>query len=245
MIHIAICDDETKICGELEQSLIDIFDIQNIKYEIDVFFTGEELKQKMESGFHFDLIFLDIEFANDEVSGIDIGHFIRNIHHNYITSIVFISWEKKYALQLFDVQPLNFLVKPIKYEKLEKVVKSFMKLAGLWTGVFTYKIGPDTFKVQTKNIAYLENRKRKVILHLSDGRKEDFYGSLKDIYEEQLKDLDFLFIHASYVVNYDYITALMFNQVSLIDIDTPLPISKHRTIEVREHYYKIMNRRTV
>jgi len=244
MTHIAICDDEIKVCGELEQTLIEILDKQNIKYEIDVFFSGKELKHKMEAGYHFDLIFLDIEFANEEISGIDVGHFIRTIHQNYLTSIVFISWEKKYALQLFDIQPLNFLVKPLKYDKLEKVITNFMKLSGLWSGVFTYKIGPDSFKVPAKNIVYLENHKRKVILHLSDGRKESFYGSLKDIYETQLQKLDFLFIHASYVVNYDYITALMFNQVFLIDREAPLPISKHRTVEVRENYYKIMKRRT-
>jgi len=32
-----------------------------------------------------------------------------------------------------------------------------------------------------------------MILHLADGRKEEFYGSLKNEYEEQLKKFDFLF----------------------------------------------------
>ena len=236
MIMVAICDDETKIGAELECALLDIFDKLNIKYEIDVFFAGEELYRKMEAGAHYDLIFLDIEFAKGEINGIEVGRLIREAHQNYFVSIVYISWEKKYALQLFDIQPLNFLVKPLEYEKIEEVIRKYMKIAGLWSGEFTYKIGHDTFKVLTKDIIYIESYDRKLIMHLSGGKEDEFYGSLKDVYEKQLKRFDFLFIHNSYVVNYDYVTALKFDKVLLVDSAMPLPISKHRRSEVRETY---------
>ena len=245
MIYVAICDDEIKIGAELERTLIDIFSKLNIEHEIDVFFTGEELQSKMKAGAHYDLIFLDIEFAQGEINGVEVGRLIRDVHQNHLTSIVFISWKKNYAMQLFEIQPLNFLVKPLEHRKIEDVVIKYFKITGLWAGVFTYKIGHDTFKVQIKDIVYLENYERKVIIHLADGRKEEFYGSLKDVYEEQLKRFDFLFIHASYAVNYDYVTALKFNQVSLINSATPLPISKNRKNEVRECYYEIVKRRRV
>ena len=96
-----------------------------------------------------------------------------------------------------------------------------------------------------KNIVFLENDNRKVVLHLYDGRKEEFYGSLKEVYEEQLKERDFLFIHNSYVVNYDYVAALKFDQVLLIDNAVPLPISKQKKNEVRAAYYEIVKRRDV
>ena len=243
MIYVAICDDETKIGAELERTLLDILNKLNIKHEVDVFFSGKELYRKMEAGAHYDLIFLDIEFAQDEINGVEVGRLIRDVHHNHLASIVFISWKKNYALQLFDIQPLNFLVKPVEYEKIEEVVRKYLMISGFWSGVLTYKIGHDTFKVQTKDIIYLENCERKVIVHLSDGRREEFYGALKVIYEEQLKRFDFLFIHASYVVNYDYVRALKLNQVFLLDSEISLPISKHRKNEVRESYYEIVKRR--
>jgi len=84
-----------------------------------------------------------------------------------------------------------------------------------------------------------------MILHFANGKKEEFYGSIKEVYHEQLKEFDFLFIHTSYIVNYEYITALKFNQVQLVDSVAPLPISKHRKHEVRERYYEIMKRRRV
>ena len=245
MILVAVCDDELKIGAELEGALINIFGKRSIKYEIDVFYTGEELCKEMETGKHYDLIFLDIEFAQTEMNGVDVGRFIRDVHHNYLASIVYISWEKKYALQLFEIQPLNFLIKPLKEEKIDEVIDKYLKITGLWSGVFTYKIGHDTFKAQVKDIIYLESYDRKLVLHLADGSKDEFYGSLKNEYEEQLRKFDFLFIHNAYVVNYDYVAALKFNQVSLVDSGVSLPISKHRRNEVRENYYEIMKRRMV
>ena len=245
MIYVAVCDDEIKIGTELERALIDIFGKQNIEYEIDVFFSGNELHSKMEAGSHYDLIFLDIEFAQGEINGVEVGRLIRDVHQNYLASIVFISWKKDYALQLFEIQPLNFLVKPLKYEKIDAVVKKYLKITGFLSGVLMYKAGHDTFKVQIKDIVYLENYERKVIIHMAGGKKEEFYGSLKDIYDEQLKKFDFLFIHASYAVNYNYVAALKFNQVILTSDTTPLPISKNRKNEVRERYFEIVKRRRV
>ena len=245
MIMVAICDDEIKIGAELESTLMNIFSKLNIEYEIDVFFTGEELCKEMESGTHYDLIFLDIEFAQSGISGVELGRLIRDVHQNHLVSIVYISWEKNYALQLFDLQPLNFLLKPLEYEKIEEVVRQYLKISGLWQGEFTYKIGHDIFKVHIKNIVYLESRDRKLILHFANGKKEEFYGSIKETYREQLKRFDFLFIHNSYVVNYDYVSALKIDEVILADSRTSLPISKLKRPEIRERYFEIVERRQV
>jgi len=243
VLHIAICDDETNICAELERSLLSILSKLSVKHEIDVFFSGEDLHRKMKAGIHYDLIFLDIEFKKSNSSGIDIGRIIRDVHQNHLASIVYISWENKYAMQLFDVQPFNFLVKPLEHSKIEEVIGKYLKIAGLWSGEFSYKIGHDNFKVPIVDVAYLESSGRKLIIHLANGRHEEFYGSLKAAYDEQLKKFDFLFIHNSYIVNYDFIIALKFDEVVLANITTPLPISRRRRNQVRESYFKIMKKR--
>ena len=243
MVYVAICDDETKIGAELERTLIDIFDQLKVECEIDVFFAGDELRRKMETETHYDLIFLDVEFARGEINGVEVGRLIRDVHHNYMVSIVYISWEKKYAMQLFELRPMDFLIKPLDHEKVEQTVRTYLKIAGFWSGEFTYKKGHNTRKVQAKNIIYLESSDRKLILHLADGRKEEFYGSIKSAYEEQLKRFDFLFIHASYVINYDYVAAVKYNQLFLAESQVPLPISPGRKSEVRGRYYEIMKKR--
>jgi len=243
MIMIAICDDDLNIGAELERTFIDIFGKLSVKYKIDVFFSAEELYKTITSGSHYDLIFLDIEFAQNEINGVEVGRLIRNERSNYIVSIVYMSRVKTYALDLFDLQPFNFLIKPLKYEKIDEVIRKYLKISGIWSEIFTYKIGHDIFKVQIKDIMYIESYNKKLVLHLADERKEEFYGSIKEVYREQLERFDFLFIHASYIVNYDYITAFKINQVTLVHSVTPLPISKHRLDEVRTRYYEITKRR--
>ncbi len=243
-LFIAICDDQKIINVELESMLMQILGKLNIKYEIDVYYTGEELCAKMERGAHYDLIFLDIEFDENAINGVDVGALIREAHNNHLVSIVYISWEMKYSMKLFDIRPLNFLVKPLSCQKVEQVVNTHLKIAGFWSSDFTYKIGHDTFKVRIKDIIYLESFKRKLILHLADGKKEEFYGTLKEEYQEQLQRFDFLFIHASYVVNYDYIATVKYDELILKSGETPpLPISRHKRKEVREAYCKITEKR--
>ena len=118
MLNIAICDDEQKIGAELEAALIDIFGKLHIEHEIEVYLAGEALYRKMEAGTHYDLIFLDIEFTKNEINGVEVGRLIREAHQNNIVSIVYISWEKKYSMQLFSIRPLNFLIKPLEYEEI-------------------------------------------------------------------------------------------------------------------------------
>ena len=245
MIIVAICDDDKRLAAELECALVDVFDKLQIKYEIDVYFTGEELCRKLEAGAVYDLIFLDIEFAKGELDGVEVGRLIRDTYQNNMVSIVYISWQKNYAFQLFEVHPLNFLVKPLEHDKIDNVKKKYLKIAGLWSEVFVYKFGHDAFKVQVKDIVYLESAKRKVVLHLSDGRKEAFYGTLKEAYREQLQKFDFIPIHAAFIVNYDYLDVLRHNELFLTGINMPLPISQHRRKEVKEIYYTITEKRRV
>jgi DNA-binding LytR/AlgR family response regulator len=242
MLRIAICDDEIKIGADLERALTEI--LGKLKNEIDVYFGAKEFISRLEKGARYDLIFLDIEFAKDEINGVDVGRFIRDAHENNIVPIVYISWEKKYAMELFEIRPLNFLVKPLEIEKIEHTVKTFLKINGLISGEFTYKKGHTAFKVRLKDIVFLENSERKVILHLACGKTEEFYGSLKETYNEQLSASDFLFIHASYVVNYDYVTAVKYSELTLTD-GTVLSVSPNRRNEVRAHYTSIMKRRRV
>ena len=243
MVKIAICDDELDICKSLHLNLSDIFNMLKTDVNIDVFLNGENLCDSIEANEHYDLIFLDIQFAKNEINGVEIGQLIRNAHNNNDMQIVYISWEKDYAMQLFEVRPMDFLIKPLNYDQVKKTVNTFLHISGPNSGVFTYKKGHDTFEVRIKNIVYLENSKRKVIIHLSDGRQEEFYGSLKEVYNEQLKKFDFLFTHASFAVNYDYITAIKHNQLLVTGESISVPIAPSRSLEIKKKYLTVMKDR--
>ena len=148
-------------------------------------------------------------------------------------------------MQLFDIQPLNFLIKPLALEKIEKVIRRYLDLTGLWSSHFVYKIGQDVYKVKVKDIVYVESMNRKLIIHLADGSQDEFYGSLKDVYKEQLQKFDFLYIHASYEVNYDYISRYTYEEIQLENISNSFSISQSRRKDVRMAYRSIMEKRRI
>ena len=242
MLKIAICDDETEVGAFLERTLIDILNKLKMNANIQIFLTGESLYNKIESSEYYDLIFLDIEFSKNEINGVEVGRLIRDTCNNNTTQIVYISWEKSYSMQLFEVRPMDFLIKPLNFTQIDKTIKTYLRITRSNFDTLTYKKGRDTFDIQIKDIMYLENSKRKIIIYLSNGTQEDFYGSLNDVYSQQLKSLDFLFPHASFAVNYDYITAIKHNLL-LIDNLISVPIAQSKRTDVKKKYLSIMKRR--
>ena len=122
-IQIAVCDDELEICMQIEKQLIYILDELSFKYDIDCFLTGEELCNEMKKE-RYDLIFLDIELPN--MSGVQIGKYIRETLKNEIVQIAYISSKQEYAMELFDFRPINFLIKPLTYKNIRKVIDKYM-----------------------------------------------------------------------------------------------------------------------
>ena len=88
-MKIAICDDDKKICTQIESTLLEYAEkfMQNI--EVLVFFSGEDLIEYMNKGNIFQLIYLDIEMK--KMNGVDVGKYIRKILKDYATEIVYIS----------------------------------------------------------------------------------------------------------------------------------------------------------
>ncbi|MCL2864251.1 MAG: LytTR family DNA-binding domain-containing protein [Lachnospiraceae bacterium] len=247
VISIAICDDEKQVSAELERLLLNIFKKLNIYVDVDIYSCGTDLCATIKQGTRYNLIFQDIEFMEDNMSGIDVGRMIRETYNDNEVSIVYISWEKSHAMQLFGIRPLDFLIKPLTQEKVSAVIHTYLHLSAFWLKDFVYKVKHDLYKVKAKDIIYLQNDKRKVLLHLADGRVEGFYGTLKEAYQEQLHKFDFLFIHASYIVNYDYIKIIRYDKLTLHNkgVDILFPISQHNRKKVRELYYNITERRKV
>lgn len=229
-INVAICDDEIKICSQVEGMIIKILNEMSMRYEVDVFNSGESLCKEMERT-NYDLVFLDIELP--EMSGVEIGEYIRNMLQNDIVQIAYISSKTEYALQLFEFRPINFLVKPLDENKVRGIFESYFRINGKEAYIFKYKKGYEYYKIETYKIRYFERNSRKVIMHTTEG-EEDFYDSLELIYEN-LKGQGFLFIHKTYMINYRYIKIMGYDRVIMTD-DIELPISQSRRAEIRKMY---------
>ena len=60
------------------------------------------------------------------MKGTEFGLQLRRQMKNYDTQIVFISTIRDYAMELFKIRPIAFLIKPITYEDLCKCLQDYM-----------------------------------------------------------------------------------------------------------------------
>ncbi len=231
MFRIAICDDNRVQCNAIENVLDEFFKTEIIKCEIDVFISGEELIFSLNSGEKYDLIYLDIEL--EEIDGIFVGKYIREDLQDDNTQIVYISGKTSYALDLFQVRPMHFLIKPLQRQQIVETVQKVIELQGKQTKVFLYKAGRTEKKVPFKEIMYFSSEAKKVVIHMKNG-EDYFYGKLTDIvYPSD----DFMCIHKSYIVNRHYVMQFKFDSIILINSVT-LPISRIYREEVRDKLKK-------
>ncbi|MEL7647467.1 MAG: LytTR family DNA-binding domain-containing protein [Sedimentibacter sp.] len=229
MLRIAICDDDKSICMQLEEIILLAGEKLNESIETEVFYSGEELCRFLEDGSSFDVIFLDIEM--NKINGVEVGKRIRNDLNDEVTQIVYVSGKESYAMELFEIRPLNFLVKPVSEEKVESVLTRAVKLLGDGRRFFEYKNGSVNFSVQVGDVLYFESEGRKVNIILMDDVKS-FYGKLSQV-EEQLNSQDFIMIHKSYLINFSHVIEYTYEYVKMSNKEV-LTISQNNRKAVRE-----------
>lgn len=235
MLKIAICDDHNIICSQIEQVILDYAKRTSKKIEIDVFYTGEKLVEAMHDGEDYDLIFLDIEL--EMISGVQAARIIRDEIKNERTQIIFISGKESYALELFEVRPLNFLIKPLSSEKIENTINKAIELMKNNKQYFEFSFGKYTYKVLYSDIIYFESKGKKITIVTTSGKYE-FYAKLQNI-EKDLQEFDFLNIHKSYLINYIHVIEYNYEYVVMSN-GIKLAISQQNRKDIRN---SLLNRK--
>lgn len=232
-IKIAICDDEQEICNDIYSKLSKIAEEKALHFEMDCFLSGEELCNEMKDT-KYDLIFLDIELP--KMNGVEVGTYIRNTLNDEVLQIAYISSKKEYAMELFESRPINFLVKPIEYQKVKKLIDKFLLISQIDTRIFTFKQKYDYVQLLFSDIIYFTSSGRKVIV-VTQSKSYEFYGSLEKIYNE-FKQNNFLYVHKSFIVNYRFIKIYEYEQITMTN-DKIIPISQTRRKAIRSMFMKI------
>lgn len=233
MFRIAICDDEELICSYIDNVIWNYCKKTKENFDVDIFCSGERLYHEMKNGTQYDLIFLDIDLRTD--TGINIGNQIRDTLKNEMVLICYISAQETYAMQLFDIRPINFLIKPLTDDKILQVLIKAIELSNKVNNMFIYKHNRRTYKKTVKNILYFESMDRQIRMVSTDG-DEIFYGSLKEI-GEQLHKYNFITCHKSYLINYHHVSEFQYEQLVMSNGEI-IPISQPQRKYIREYQMK-------
>lgn len=234
-VRVVVCDDDKSFLEHICKQIAAIFKNLSVNATIERFDNGKWLCKELKTS-EFDLLFLDIEM--EDMNGVQIGRYIRETLGNESIQIAYISAKQEYAMDLFDFRPINFLIKPIDNMALEKVIDKFILLNQHNMSVLNYKKGKNDCSVRMSEIIYLSSSGRKITMHMLNNRTEDFYGSLENIYKKSLEKENFLFVHKSFLVNFNYIKSYEYSQLTMLYGDA-IPISQSRRKNIRTRFNEL------
>lgn len=231
MIRTIIVDDEYPTRQELSSILSSIKDV-DIVAECSI---GQEALEYLENN-PADIIFLDIEMPL--INGLEIAKIIRSTIPNP-PEIVFSTGYSQFAVQAFDLQAFDYVLKPytperilvtiMRYRNLKKQIsnvkhKDNFKLP-IWYNDKMILLNPET------EISLVRAELQKIIVTTNKGEFE-INTPLKDI-ENKLKNHGFLRTHKSYIVNISKIKEVIpwFNDTFILTLENcsqkEIPVSRH------------------
>jgi len=172
-----------------------------------------------------DLIFLDIQMPG--LTGLD---FIRTLSRK--PAIILTTAYSEYALEGFNLEVDDYLLKPFSFERFTQAVKKVSKdnlindkpeneQTSLARDFIFLKSGYKSIKVNISDITHVEGMKEYVTFYTTGGRKFMKNDRIKHI-EEQFKAHHFIRVHKSFLVSINHISSFFGNTIELGEFEIPV-----------------------
>ena len=198
-MKIAIVDDEME-SAELIMSYIARFQEETgNSFDVKRFGSGLEFMDTPEA---FDLVFMDI--AMPYINGMETARELRK--RNYTCSLIFVTNMAQYAIEGYEVEAMDFLLKPVEYFNFSLKLKKALKLyASRQNHFISVPMEDGSVYLSVDDIYYIEVIAHSIIFHTSKKNFESRKNALKN-YEQQLTGMGFSRCNYNYLVNLKYVT---------------------------------------
>lgn len=207
--RVAICEDDDTIRTELHSLCQAILEEDGIVHEITDFSTAHKLDQLLkEKGQSFDLLLLDIQMEG--MTGMELAQTLRRRGDR--VSIIFITGCEEYLPEGYSVQPIHFLLKPIRRESLASALRTDWSL-NHQAKTIVLRTGGKTATLLLLEIEYIESYNHNIVVHQTKGDRT-YFLSLRD-FEKQMPRGQFCRCHNSYLVNLAYVEEIGRTELSL------------------------------
>jgi len=201
--------------------------------------TGVKVIEKLNP----DVLFLDIQLSDG--SGFDLLDKVE-----YKGKIVFVTAFDEYATRAFEINALDYLMKPVSHERVEKVIKRLTEGSQhtIYNKPGGFRYDDRIMIEQKKSIHFIKLdtlvciKAERDYTSLTDcsGREYLVFENIGD-WQKKLPDEHFARIHRNSIINFNYIekaeksgyTALIF----LKNIAKPIPVSRGYYKLIRSRYF--------
>lgn len=162
----------------------------------------------------YDFVFMDVELGEGWMNGIEAARALRA--KGSMAMLFFITNMPQYAPSGYDVDAIDYCIKPIQYRSLAVKLDKAIRILGNRTGVPVRIRMKDGMRViSSADIRYIEVMGHDLMFHTED-EVISAYGGLKER-EEDLSGQAFARCSASVLVNLRYVTGLYGDEVSIGD----------------------------
>lgn len=235
-MRIAIIDDEKPARSELRYLITKV--IPNA--EVIEASSGEDAL-KIISDKSFDLLCIDINLG--DISGITLASTARKITPE--AEIVFATAYNNYAEDAFDVEALDYLLKPFSEKKVKLMLDKYNRKQGKKVegndsllNKIPLNIDKSIVLVDINSIVYIEAQNKTCIIHTIKNKYME--NTPLKTFDEKLKTNGFFRIQKSFIVNTKHIIEIYpwFNNSSCVRMqyfeNEVLPVSRNRIKELKE-----------
>lgn len=189
---------------------------------IEVYSKGEDLLNRNISDYN--ILFIDIHL--DGINGVEVAQILRQ--KNYYGEIVFLTAYSEYVFDGYEVQALNYILKPISYERLQKCMDIVMK--SIQNNHYTFRNRDIVEQIPFNDILYIASSRHHMEI-ITAQKISRHLISIKDI----LKQLPSPFIqcHRTLIINIDHVQKLEGTNV-IMSNKVSLPVSTTYLEQVRK-----------
>ena len=235
MLTFALIDDDQKLLNDFYKMLESIFIKHDLSAKI-VFHSAKVValldyvkKSKV------DVLFLDIDLKSD-LSGLEIAEIVRKSNKNCY--IIFETAHLEYGLMAYKYKTIDFICKPVTYQRLEECVLRIFEDASELKKSFIRIDNKNTI-IAESDVIYIKKDGMKLIFH-TDSRDYEVYSSFLKIQNSLPKN--FVRCHKSFIANINNVTEIESNKNIVYFKNSSCDIGpkyKNKFLEVINNYGNI------
>jgi DNA-binding LytR/AlgR family response regulator len=204
MWRVAVVDDQMSVRSQMESYFERYQAEQGEHFQISSFQNATLFLDRYHP--KYDLVLMDIDMPG--MDGLTAAHRLRKLDPKVV--LIFVTNLAQYAINGYEVNAVDFVVKPVNYAKFAFKLNRALKLATpRGRPMVLVKTENGTVAVQQESITYVEVQGHNLFYHT----KEETYrirGSLKQV-EDAFGEMPFFTCNKCYIVNLAFVDAVREN----------------------------------